>query len=79
MISRARPPVGWLVALGVLANFVFRGVVAAGIITALIVASVHPSRPIWILTLIVLTIIVSLIELRRGAPQWFAWLVGRAP
>lgn len=78
MISRSRPSVGWLVTVGVLANFIFRGVVAAGISTALIVAVIHPPTAVWIVLLIALTIAVSLIELRREAPQWFAWLVGRA-
>lgn len=77
MVSRPRPPVGWLVTFAVLTNFVFRGVVAAGIVTALIVAFVRPSHPIWILMLIALTIFASLVELRRSAPQWFAWLIGR--
>ena len=78
VMSRSRPPVGWIVAVGVLANFLFRGVVAAGISTALIVEFIHPPRPVWIFFLIALTIAVSLIELRREAPQWFAWLVARA-
>lgn len=78
MTFRSRPSVGWFVAIGVLANFVFRGVVAAGIITALIVVVIHPPTAVWIVLLIALTIAVSLIELRREAPQWFAWLVGRA-
>gem|GEM_PF-6873067 len=77
VISRSRPPVGWLVAIGVLMSFVFRGVVAAGISTALIVEFIHPPRPVWVLSLIALTIVVSLVELRRYAPQWFAWLSGR--
>jgi hypothetical protein len=79
VLSRPRPLVGWLVAVGVLASFIVRGVVVAGIITALIVAFMHPSHPIWILMLIALTIFLSLIELYRSAPQWFAWLVGHQP
>ncbi|HTB49602.1 MAG TPA: hypothetical protein VK701_01370 [Solirubrobacteraceae bacterium] len=79
VLSRPRPPVGWFVAVGVLASFVLRGVVVAGIITALIVAFMHPPHPISILTLIALTIFLSLVELYRSAPQWFAWLVGRQP
>jgi hypothetical protein len=62
-----------------LASFIFRGVVAAGIITALMIASVHLPGPIWILMLIALTIFVSLVELRCSAPQWFAWIIGRTP
>jgi hypothetical protein len=77
-MSRSRPSVGWFVAVGVLANFVFRGVVAAGISTALIVAVIHPPTAVWIVLLIALTIAVSLIELRRETPQWFAWLIGHA-
>lgn len=76
MLSRPRPPVGWLIAVGVLASFILSGVVVAGIITALMVTSVHPPHSIWILMLIALTISVSLVELRRSAPQWFAWLIG---
>ena len=79
MLSRPRPPVGWLIAVGVLASFILSGVVVAGIITALIVAFMHPPHPISILMLIALTIFLSLVALYRNAPQWFAWLVGRQP
>jgi hypothetical protein len=79
VLSRPRPPVGWLIAVGVLASFILRGVVVAGIITALIVAFMHPPHPISILMLIALTIFLSLVALYRSAPQWFAWLVTRQP
>jgi hypothetical protein len=79
VLSRPRPPVGWLIAVGVLASFILIGVVVAGIITALIVAFMHPPHPISILMLIALTIFLSLVALYRSAPQRFAWLVGRQP
>ncbi len=76
---RPRPPVGWIVTVGVLGYYVMRAVLGAGILTALIVVVVHLSGAVWILLFIALIVVLGLFDLRYNAPQWFAWLCGRLP
>lgn len=78
-LFRPRPPVGWLVAGGVVGWFLLRGLFGAGVLTAAVVAVVHPATPVWVVLFVVLTVALGLLDLRRGAPQWFAWLRGRSP
>lgn len=73
----SRPPVGWLVAVAVLAQFTVLGVIAASVATALIVVVVMPSEPVWITLLVVMSLTCTAVSLRRFAPQWYAWLLGR--
>jgi sulfite exporter TauE/SafE len=77
--ARARPPAGWIVAVGVLASFALRGAFLGGIATALTVVALHPSATVSIVFFLILMVALGLVELRRNAPQWFAWLLGRMP
>jgi hypothetical protein len=77
--SRPRPPVGWLVAGGVLGSYLLRGAGAAGVLTAIVIVVVSPATLVSIVLFVVLTVGLGLLDLRRDAPQWFAWLRGRSP
>jgi len=75
----SRPPVGWLVAISVVGCYVFVAVLAAGFLTAAVVAILQPAKPIWIALLIALSLTFTLVGLRQYSPQWYAWLRGRTP
>ncbi|MFZ1153278.1 MAG: hypothetical protein WAN93_00065 [Solirubrobacteraceae bacterium] len=55
----------------------FRGLAAAGVLTALLVAALHPAAPIWIATWILLSVLLSTLDMRQTLPHWFAWFRGR--
>jgi len=72
-----RPGVGWLVAISVIGMYAFVSVLAAGFLTAAIVAVLQPAKPIWMILLVTLSVTFTAVGLRRYSPRWYAWLLGR--
>jgi hypothetical protein len=53
--------------------------ICAGVFTALLVAALHPSAAVWVAVWIALTVALGAFQMRRQAPEWFAWACGRDP
>lgn len=79
MAHRHRPPVrpsSLLIALGWVG---FRAIFGAGLVTAVLMGVIHPPVLVVLLSLIVLTAIMGLIDMHQTLPDWFAWFRGRPP
>lgn len=74
-----RSPQRPIVVAHVLAWVGLRAFVSAGVVTALLVAALHPETPIWIAAWVVLTLLIGVFEMRQQLPGWFAWFQGRPP
>lgn len=54
----------------------FRGLVSAGVFTALLVVALHPPTAIWIATWVLLSVLLATLDMRQMLPRWFAWFRG---
>ncbi len=76
--SRARPQVGWLVAVAAVGSNALFAAVLAGCLTAVIVALFQPPTMVWVILFMGLTAALTMLGLRRYSPEWYSWLLGRA-
>ena len=63
--------------MGYLAALLLWAVIAAGVLTALLVLALHPPTGVWIAVWVLLTVAGALLWLRADARPWFDWLRGR--
>lgn len=78
-MRRARPDVGWLVAIAALGSYALFAAVLAGCLTAAVVAVFQPPTFVWVALLLALTAALATLGLRRYSPDWYSWLLGRSP
>lgn len=57
----------------------YRGVVSASVLTALLVATTHPTAMIWVPVWVLLTALLAMLDMWQTLPSWFAWFRGRPP
>jgi hypothetical protein len=78
-MRRARPEVGWLVAVAAVGSYAVFAAVLAGCVTAGAVAIVQPPTLVWVVLLLALTAALTVLGLRRYSPDWYSWLMGSTP
>jgi len=79
MLRRPRPSAGWAAAFNVLAAYLWRGAWVAGVVTAIVVATMRPPVAVWLTLWLVLAVLVAVALMRQSSPKWFAWMIGRDP
>jgi hypothetical protein len=79
MTRRRRPPVRPVHVVYALGWVGVRAVLAAGVITALLVVALHPSAAVWVPAWIALTAAWTVLDFHQTLPEWFVWFRGRPP